>query len=137
MLDFNVLNNIILENDRVLVGVSGGADSMCLLDIVNKFKKKISFEFFAVHVNHNLRGEEAERDQKFVNEYCKRNNINLIVESVDAKTYASENQKTIEQAARELRYGVFDKLLIELKANKISHDYRRWKYMILHVRMMT
>lgn len=115
-----VLRDLINKGDRVLVAVSGGADSMCLLHLVKEWKSEVDFYFAAVHVNHNLRGSEAKRDEEFVSLYCEKNNIDFISKSVDVLPYADKNQLTVEEAARELRYAAFDEVKKEFNFNKIA-----------------
>ncbi len=91
---------------RVCAALSGGADSVALLLCL----RELGYNVFAVHVNHNLRGEEALRDQRFCEELCKREGIELYVESVDVRAYCAENKCSVELGARELRYRALRKL---------------------------
>ena len=104
-------NNLIKKGDRVGVGLSGGSDSMTLISVLLNLQTKIGFELVAIHVNHNLRGEEALRDEKFVDSFCKKNNIKCIIKSVDVKNNAKNKKFTIEQSARELRYKAFEDII--------------------------
>lgn len=112
-------SNFLCDGDRVLVGVSGGADSMCLLSLLAGQREKTRFSLTAVHVNHSIRGDEADRDQEVVKNFCENIGVPLIIEKVDAINYSKANGKTLEEGARELRYMVFEKLKNELKANKL------------------
>ena len=135
-LSYNILKSFIQEGDCVLVGVSGGADSMCLIDLIDKYSKICSFKFYAVHINHNLRNEEALRDEDFVRTFCKEKGINFIKESIKTLDYAKENLKTIEQAGRELRYKVFEELSKTLKANKLfvaHHKDDQAETVLMHI----
>lgn len=118
-LDKSLLNVFLKRGDKVLVGVSGGADSMCLLSLLCEFSKSIEIDILAVHVNHNLRDLEAKRDEEFVCKHCKNLGIKVKSVHINVSSYAEKEGKTIEQAARELRYDVFNKLLKEQKADKI------------------
>jgi len=132
----NILKEFISEKDCVLVGVSGGADSMCLIDLINRYRKDCVFKFYAVHINHNLRNEEALRDQNFVEEFCEKNNIPFIKESIDTLGFANKNLKTVEQAGRELRYQVFEKLMKTLNANKLfvaHHKDDQAETVLMHI----
>ena len=93
------------DGERVLAALSGGADSTALLLCL----KDLGYDVFAVHVNHNLRGEEGLRDQRFCEELCKSKGIELYVESVDVKAYCAENRCSIELGARKLRYAALEK----------------------------
>ena len=91
--------NMIEKGDKIVIGVSGGADSVCLTDILNKVKKEIEIEIILVHINHNIRGEEAKRDENFVIELGKKYNNLVKVFSYDVEKLAKENtnvQKFIE-----------------------------------------
>ncbi len=90
--------------DRVTVALSGGADSMALLDILYKNRERFKIELSAAHLNHKLRGEESDRDEAFVVSFCEKNGIPLITESADVAGYAAASGKSIEQAARDIRY---------------------------------
>ncbi len=94
----------------VAVGVSGGADSVCLLHILTCLKDRYCIIPKAVHINHNLRGEEALRDEIFVRELCKKLGVELTVFSVDVKTKAKELGVGEEECGRLVRYECFAKL---------------------------
>ena len=64
-------DNLIDAGDHILVGVSGGIDSMVLLDIMNRLKDEVGFLLSAVHINHKLRGDDSDTDEQFVKNYCK------------------------------------------------------------------
>ena len=66
--------NLINKGDKIVLGVSGGPDSISMLDILNSIKDEIGFEIYVAHINHLIR-EEAIDDEKYVEEYCKKNNI--------------------------------------------------------------
>lgn len=99
-----------LENaKRVAVGLSGGADSVCLFDILLKLKTVYGYELVCVHVNHNLRGDEALRDQHFVEQLCANNAVELSIISADISALAKEQRIGIEECGRKVRYEAFDK----------------------------
>lgn len=100
---------IIKDGDILLVALSGGMDSMCLIDAFYKLQSEVNYKLMAIHVHHGIRGKEADRDLKFVKEYCKSMDIKLIEEKVDAVKYAKKKNLTIEEAARILRYDIFEK----------------------------
>ncbi|MDE5562846.1 MAG: tRNA lysidine(34) synthetase TilS [Clostridiales bacterium] len=103
---------------RLAVGVSGGRDSMCLLHAVLHCGVVKKENIIVVHVNHCLR-ETADGDEAFVREYCKQNQVEFTAKRIDVKSYAAANGLTIEQAARDLRYGVFFDLVKSGKADVI------------------
>ncbi|MBQ8463708.1 MAG: tRNA lysidine(34) synthetase TilS [Prevotella sp.] len=97
----------LLTNDgRYLVALSGGADSVCLLRVL----LLLGYQVEAVHCNFHLRGEESNRDEDFVKALCKQHSIELHLIHFDTATYASLHQVSIEMAARELRYRYFEQL---------------------------
>ncbi len=86
---------------KVLCAVSGGADSVCLLHLLSQ-REDISL--LAAHFNHQLRGKEADRDEQFVRELCEKWSIPLTVGRGDVKAFARQEKRSIEEAARTLRY---------------------------------
>ena len=86
---------------RVLCAVSGGLDSMCLLDYMTRQK---GFSVAAAHFNHRLRGTEADRDEEFVRDYCAKHGIPFVSGSGDVRSFAEKEGLSIEEAARQLRY---------------------------------
>lgn len=101
-------NKMISRGDTVWVALSGGADSICLLNVLNKLKDKIGFELKAVHVNHMLRGAEGDRDEAFCREACGRLGIDIAVYYANVRQMAADLGMTIEQAGRKARYDIFD-----------------------------
>ena len=121
-----VLNTIkeykLIENgDRVIVGVSGGPDSISLLDVLNKFQKDriINFEIIVAHINHQIR-KEADSDEEYVKEYCENNQIKCYTKRIDVIKYANNNKMGLEEAGRKIRYDFFDEILKKEDANKIA-----------------
>lgn len=113
-------NNLIQNGDRVGVAVSGGVDSVVLLDILTRLRQKIDFELVAIHINHNIRGTEAERDCEFVKNLAEKLGIKFVLKQVYAVEYAKENKFTIEESARKLRYEALYSVAEELNLNKIA-----------------
>ena len=95
---------LIAPQDTVIAGVSGGADSVCLLLILMELKKRLCFSLKAVHVEHGIRGEESRSDAAFTGRLCEENQIPCEVYSVDVPSYAAEQGMGYEEAARMLRY---------------------------------
>ena len=104
----------------VLACVSGGADSMAMLDILLEISKIRGFSVIAAHYNHKLRGEESERDENFVREICANRDIQLYCESGDVVDYAKKNGIGIEAAARDLRYRFFYAAAADAGAERIA-----------------
>jgi tRNA(Ile)-lysidine synthase len=118
--------SMVRAGERVCVAVSGGADSVALLlafdeaNDANRLKEPLGVVLSAVHVHHGLRGPEADADEAFVRELCERIGIPLTVERVDVAARRSEEHEGLEEAARELRYGVFWRLMSEGKADVLA-----------------
>ena len=113
--------NLIEDGDRVVVGVSGGPDSISLLDILNRFQKNkiLNFEIIVAHVNHQIR-KEAIEDEEYVRKYCEKNEIKFYAKRIDVIKYANNNKIGLEEAGRILRYEFFDEVLQKENANKIA-----------------
>ena len=112
-------SSLIKKNEKILIAFSGGPDSVFLYNLLFYLKEYYSIEISLIYVNHNLR-EDVENDLNFVEEFSKENNVPLYIESVDVKKYAAENKKSIELAARELRYEAIEKVLQNLNYDKIA-----------------
>lgn len=99
--------NMIETGSHVIAGVSGGADSVCLLFLLREYRKKKSFQLRAVHVNHGIRGEEAKRDENFTRELCGSLGIPLSVYAYDVPRMAAEQKLSMEEAGRAARSQAF------------------------------
>jgi len=108
--------SLIPENSKVLVALSGGPDSVSLLSLLLELKEELGIEVAACHVNHGLRGEEADRDEEFVRELCSRLAVPLIVKRVRVE----RKGKSLEEAAREARYGALKEALREWGGDLIA-----------------
>lgn len=100
--------DMIPRGSRVIACLSGGADSVCLLRVLEMLRHDLGFSLYAVHVNHCLRGEESDRDMRFCEELCRGLDIPLSVYHVDVKGYCAEKGTSTEEGARILRYGAFE-----------------------------
>ena len=110
--------NLIKNGDKIVIGVSGGPDSICLLDILKKIKNP-TFDIIVAHINHMIR-EEADEDENFVKEYCNKNNIQFYSKSIDVQKIANNNKISTEEAGRNARYEFFDEILKKTSGNKIA-----------------
>lgn len=99
--------NMIEEGDAVVVGFSGGPDSTCLLDILCDYARKVRFSIFPVHINHMLRGNAADEDQKFCVEFCAERGLECACVREDCRKLASDMGVGIEEAGRIIRYRAF------------------------------
>lgn len=113
-------NSLITPKDSVLVAFSGGADSVCLLYLLNKLKKHINFKLYAAHLNHGLRGKAAEHDENFCVEFCKKFGVECFVFSEDVRLYAKNHGISEELAGRELRYKHFFDTMESHSISKLS-----------------
>ena len=108
------------ENDVVIVGVSGGADSVALLLILDELRKKRKFSLHVVHVNHGIRGEDAVRDENYVLELCEGRGIPFSCVRVNVPAYAKEQKLSEEEAGREVRRNAFQSAMKEHGGTKIA-----------------
>ena len=101
--DYMIHNNMIGQGDRILAAVSGGADSMCLLEVLRELRDRTGLQLRVLHVHHGLR-ESAEDDLLYVQKYCAEAGVPFEAVRVDAAGYAAESRMSVEEAARHLRY---------------------------------
>ncbi len=111
-------NNLIEKGDKLVVGVSGGPDSMTLLTILLKLKEKYNLEIFVAHINHMIR-ENAKIDEEYVKEYCLKNNIECFIKRVNVIEKSQKEKIGLEEAGREVRYNFFEEVLKNTNSNKI------------------
>ena len=111
--------NLINKGDKIVLGVSGGPDSISMLDILNSIKDEIGFEIYVAHINHLIR-EEAIDDEKYVEEYCKKNNIEFFAKRIDVLKIADAQKIGTEEAGRKARYEFFEEIYSKVEANKIA-----------------
>lgn len=119
--EYIVRNGLLQGGEKVIVGVSGGADSVALLDILHSFK----IECVVAHCNFHLRGQESNRDAFFVEELCQKYNLKFERIDFDTEAHAAINSISIEMAARELRYNWFEQLRVIHLADKIAIAHHR------------
>ena len=113
--------HLIEPGDILVLGVSGGPDSITMLDILLKIQKtkQIPFHFVVAHVNHMIR-EEAKEDEEYVKKYCIKNEIQFYGKSIDVQKIANTNKISTEEAGRNARYEFFDEILQKIGGNKIA-----------------
>ena len=110
---------LIESGDKVLIAVSGGPDSMCLLDILNKLKEKLKIEIAVAHVNHGIR-KEAGEETEYIKKYCEKYNIKIYIKYEDVTKLAKQDKIGLEEEGRKVRYAFFDEVLKETGFNKIA-----------------
>ncbi|WIV13054.1 tRNA lysidine(34) synthetase TilS [Proteiniborus sp. MB09-C3] len=112
--------SLIAKNDRIVIGVSGGPDSMALLYILKDLKDELGFNIYVAHINHGIRNEEADADEEFVRNICLKFSLPFYSTKVNMDEYARENKITSEEAGRAIRYGFFNKILDGIGGGKIA-----------------
>ena len=111
--------NLIENGDKIVLGVSGGPDSITMLDILRQLREGLEFEIVVAHINHMIR-EEAIEDEKYVQEYCKKNNIECYIKRIDVEKIANTKKIGTEEAGRKVRYEFFEEILQKTGSNKIG-----------------
>lgn len=111
--------HLIEKKDRIVVGVSGGPDSITLLNILLSFQEEMELQLFVAHINHGIR-KEAIQDQKMVETFCQERNLPFFVKQVDIQKIAQEKKISTEAAGREERYRFFEEIYQEKRANRIA-----------------
>jgi len=112
--------NMISFNDKILVGVSGGPDSISLLNFLLSLKEKYHLTIYVAHLNHLLRGRDSDKDAEFVKKIADELNLTCQIENCDIYKYSKSHSLTIEEAARDSRYEFFNRTTKTFKANKIA-----------------
>ncbi len=120
ILNFIDEESLLSKGDKVLVALSGGADSVFLLSFLLKYKKRFDLKLSAFHLNHNLRGKEAIDDEKFCRNFTKQNKIEYFSASKNIKAFAKKNKISVEEAGRNLRYSELERIASKNGFNKIA-----------------
>lgn len=115
-------HQLIGEGDYILLGLSGGPDSLCLFDVLTQLSEERGFALGVVHVNHRLRPGDAEADQAFVEEVCRERGVPCTSYVADCRARAAETNTSEEEAGRNLRYECFAKRATELAAEGTPVD---------------
>lgn len=113
-------NNLIEKGDSIVSAVSGGSDSVFMLEMLLAIKDVYDLKIIVSHVNHGLRGAEAQRDEDFVKKLAEKNGLIYEVEHIDMAGYAKEHSLTCEEAGRKLRYLFFEEVKEKYKADKVA-----------------
>lgn len=116
---FILENQMIEENDILILGLSGGPDSVCLFHIMEELKTALSCTIVCVHVNHMLRGAKADKDEAFTEELCRKYHVPLEVERVDVRAFKEAEKLSEEEAGRIIRRKAFEKARKKYNANKV------------------
>ena len=110
---------LIQAKDKIVLGVSGGPDSISMLDILRQIREEFDFEIVVAHINHMIR-KEAIQDEEYVKKYCEKNNIKCFVKRIDVIDIANNKKIGTEEAGRFVRYEFFDEILKQTESNKIA-----------------
>lgn len=111
--------NLINKGDKVVVGVSGGPDSICLLHVLYTLKQELGIEIFVAHINHMIR-EAADSETQYVQNFCKKLGIKCFVKKENVTYLAKQQKKGTEEIGRQIRYEFFNEILTETDSNKIA-----------------
>lgn len=113
--------NLIEDGDKIVLGVSGGPDSLAMLTILNEIRneKLIDFTIFVAHINHMIR-DEANEEEEFVRKICEKNKIEFYSKRLDIHEFANNNKIGTEEAGRKVRYEFFNEVLKNTDSNKIA-----------------
>ena len=111
--------NLIENGDRLVIGVSGGPDSICLLHVLNELKKELNFKIYVAHINHMIR-EEADGETEYVKEFCENLGIECYIKRIDVVKIANNLKRGTEETGRQIRYEFFDEILEKTTSNKIA-----------------
>ncbi|MGN1200692.1 MAG: tRNA lysidine(34) synthetase TilS [Candidatus Caccovivens sp.] len=135
ILDFIKKNKLIKAGQVIGVGVSGGIDSMCLLHFLNANKENLDIDVVAIHINHGIR-EESDDEARFVLQKCREMGVRVYKFTIDSPKIAKEKKISIETAAREGRYGVFEALIKKDIVDKIAlahHQSDQAETILMHI----
>lgn len=111
---------MIVEGDKVIAGISGGADSVCLFFILLKLREALGTELVAVHVNHGIRGEAAKADEEFVVRLCGQHDVKCMIYHEDVELIAKMRKQSVEEAGRMVRREAFEKALLQEEGTRIA-----------------
>lgn len=112
-------NNLINSGDVIVVGVSGGPDSITLLTCLNKYKEYLDIRIICAHINHLIRKDSTD-DEQFVENVCKKMGIKCYIKRAEVEKIAKEEKRGTEEVGRKIRYDFFDEVAKKENANKIA-----------------
>ncbi|MBO8159757.1 tRNA lysidine(34) synthetase TilS [Thermosyntropha sp.] len=116
---FIIEEKLILPEEKVVLGLSGGPDSMALLHVLKGLEERLNFSLFAAHLNHGIR-KEADDEARFVEDYCREMGVPVYIRRVDIKKIAQTSRKTLEEAGREERYRFFREIKEQIGTGRIA-----------------
>ncbi len=118
--EFIVRNNLVRPQETVIVGVSGGADSVCLLHVLVNLRERLGIALHVAHLNHMLRGDDSEGDARYVSDLTEQLGVPATIESRDVKAYQAAHRLSLEVAARQVRYRFFSDVAKNVGAARIA-----------------
>lgn len=107
------------KDENILVAVSGGYDSTCLLYLLNELKEELNINIYVAHINHCIR-ENALLDEKYVEQICNKLNIKCFIQRIDVKSIANNNKMSLEMAGRKARYEMLNAIAEQNNCTKIA-----------------
>ncbi|WP_436513323.1 tRNA lysidine(34) synthetase TilS [Clostridium thermobutyricum] len=113
-------NSLIKNGDHILVALSGGPDSVCMLNLLCSIRDEYNLKIGAAHLNHMLRGEAANEDEKFAKEMCNKLEVDFYSKRVDIEAYSKEKGVSTETGGRDVRYALFNEVSKKYGYNKIA-----------------
>jgi tRNA(Ile)-lysidine synthase len=125
VLDFIQRYSLLQRKELVLVGVSGGADSVCLLHVLAKWRKRLGIRLHAAHLDHQIRGVESQADAEYVFNLAGSLGIPITIDRQDVAAYRTERKCSLEEAARELRYAFFARVAKKVGGRRIALGHTR------------
>ncbi len=135
IIEFAKKNKLIKAGEVIGVGVSGGIDSMCLLHFLNSNKEALDIDVVAIHINHGIR-EESDDEARFVVQKCKEMGVRVYKFTIDSPKISKEKKNSLETAAREGRYGVFEALVKKDIVDKVAlahHQSDQAETILMHI----
>ena len=135
IIEFAKKNKLIKAGEVIGVGVSGGIDSMCLLHFLNSNKEALDIDVVAIHINHGIR-EESDDEARFVVQKCKERGVRVYKFTIDSPKISKEKKISLETAAREGRYGVFEALVKKDIVDKVAlahHQSDQAETILMHI----
>lgn len=118
--EFCQKNTLLTYGDQVIIGVSGGPDSLCLLNVLDTLRSTLDLTLTIAHLNHQLRGVDSQADEAFVRMVAVRCQLPIFVETADVATLSAQRKQSLEEAARQVRYAFLWRVAQKVKANKIA-----------------
>ena len=116
---------LIEKGDKIVLGVSGGPDSIAMLDILKDLRDIMEFKIYVCHLNHMIRGQDAINDQKYVEQYCNKNQIEFFTKNVNIIEIANNQKIGTEECGRNARYQFFEEVLTKTNSNKIATAHNK------------